>query len=109
MEHERRKHRRSKSDQLMELFDVTTGSRLGKVVNISVNGIMVLSPMPAPLNKVWQLKMTLPSESNDDKLLMVGAESSWCDEAPNADLYWSGFQIIDISNEDLEWIKTFVS
>ncbi len=105
MENERRKHNRNKLDQLMELFDVSTDSRLGTLVNISLDGIMVLSPSPVPLNKVWQLKVALPSETKDGKTLILGVESLWCDSAPNVDLYWSGFQIIDISDEDLEWIS----
>jgi len=109
MEDERRKHKRNKLNQLMELLDANTECPLGKLVNISLDGIMVLSPKPIPIDRVWQLKVTLPSESPGSGLFKFGAESLWCDGAPNEGLYWSGFQIIDISNSDMEWINGFAS
>lgn len=106
---ERRKHTRKKVDKLLELRDINHESILGRIVDISNDGVMLLSNEPIPTNKVWQLGLELPQGSDSIQAVEFGAESLWCDIALQPGQYWSGFHIIDISQEARESIDQFVS
>lgn len=108
MGNERRKQDRKKLDQLLELFDVNSESPLGKVVDISLDGIMIVSQKPIPTNKVWQLRMEFPSQKDGNQVVLFGAESLWCDDSMAPGQYWTGLHVIDISSEDFLVFKNFV-
>lgn len=109
MGNERRKQPRKKLDPLLEVFDINEESQLGRAVDISQGGIMVLSETPIPVNKVWQLSLDLPSRTDQHNTVFFGAESLWCQVSEKSNQYWAGFQVIDISQEDNETINEFVS
>ena len=109
MENERRKQPRKKLDPLLEVFDINEECQLGKAVDISQGGIMLLSERPVPVNKVWQLSLDLPSQTNEHHTVFFGAESLWCQVSEKSNQYWAGFQVIDISHEDSATINDFVS
>lgn len=109
MTDERRKYTRKKVDALLQLYDINNEIFMGKVVDISMDGIMLLSRDPIPANGVWQLSIELPIDDIECQTVEFGAESLWCDDSLKPAQYWAGFHIIDISQESLMHLNSFVS
>ncbi len=111
---EKRKSARKIADEVLQVSDKITGTQIGRVVNISAEGLMLLSQEPIVMGSVYQLEMDIPEGGGDIKHVAFGAEAVWTTEATQPDSYWTGFRIIDISSEDvlsiddliMEWHST---
>ncbi len=103
---ERRKISRRKCNRLMTLVDRNTTKNIGSLVDISVEGILLLSNEPVELNRILQLTLELPEDLNGQKSISFGAESLWSEHVIAMKQYWTGFRIIDISAENIERIES---
>jgi hypothetical protein len=82
-----------------QIVDAHSGELLGQLVNLSSDGLMLAGNQCIPCNTVRQ--MCIPLVVGDSrKVINVGAESLWCEDANGSGLYWTGFHIIDISADD---------
>ena len=98
---EKRQSTRKIADEVLEVSDQITGTQIGRVVNISAEGLMLLSQEPVVTGSVYQLKMQIPGPDGEIKRVCFGAEAIWTTETNQPDSFWTGFRIIDISNEDV--------
>ncbi len=80
------------------------------MVNLSENGFMLSSQDPIPEGMILQCQVDIEKEDQDGSFIHIGAESLWQKEGTSRTQHWSGFRIIDISDEDqqkvLEFLKT---
>ena len=81
---------------------------MGHLVDISVEGMMLLSPEPIKMNRVFQVGLELPEEIAGGQTAVFGAESLWHELSNDPGKYWVGFQIIDISAENIEKIRRLI-
>lgn len=79
----------------LRVFDTATGELLGNLVDISTNGIMLVSDKPVVPNASYRLKMVLPETVDGRREVEFEAESRWCQKGANQDFYDSGFELID--------------
>jgi hypothetical protein len=108
---EKRKSIRKVADEVLEVSDKITGSLIGQVVNISADGLMLLSHEPIVTGSIYQLEMKIPNANGARNPITFGAEAVWTTEASQPETFWTGFRIIDISSESelsidqltLEW------
>lgn len=105
---EKRKSSRKIVDEVLEVRDQITGTQLGSIVNISTEGLMLLSQEPIVTGSVYQLEVELMGPDGDSKLLAFGAEAVWTTEASQPESYWTGFRIIDISSNDVSMIDALI-
>ena len=96
---DKRKSPRKIADEVLQVSDQITGTHIGRIVNISAEGLMLLSHEPIVMGSVYQLEMEIPEGGGDIKRVAFGAEAVWTTEATQPDSYWTGFRIIDISSE----------
>ena len=90
------------------VLDAHSTKVLGELVNLSADGLMVVSPDDLASGTVYQMRIPLVQEDRKVEIV-VGAESLWCDDANGSGSYWIGFQIIDISPEHQEILNAVVS
>ena len=81
--------------------DVGAGLRLGKLVNLSDEGFLLLSQTNIQAQNVYQLMLSSEAERPSFSL---GAECVWVNNTGNAGI-WAGFRIIDISKEAERQLK----
>ncbi len=105
---EKRRLPRTVADTNILVHDVNTGRPLGRVVNLSGEGMMLIGPEPVESNLVFQLELALESPHRGHKSLRCGVESLWNSKAHQSGHYWTGFHIIDISPETTEIIESLV-
>jgi hypothetical protein len=80
---------------------------VGVLVNVSTNGFMLASEGHHPdSGALHQLKLL---ETDSQALnITLGARCLWEDEASAEDTYWSGFEIIDISEKDQQILNNYI-
>jgi hypothetical protein len=73
---------------------------LGRLVNITTEGLMLVSPTALATDTLYQTLLALPEELNGVRQIELGMDCLWTSPThPDADMYWSGCHIIDISQE----------
>jgi len=102
---EMRGHSRVEVSEVIRVVDRQTGMDLGRLVNISEEGFMLLGSQPVSADSILQLSLEFESGENNASPILIGVESLWCHASNDQTQHWSGFYIIDISDEDLERVR----
>jgi len=105
---ERRKLQRRQLIYYLRVFDQDTGELLGHLVDITTEGVMLISEAPLRTNQVFHLKMRLPEQMSGSKEIAFDAVSKWSKKDINPDFYDTGFQFVDIRAEDKEFIEDLI-
>lgn len=105
---ERRRLPRKIADHTIEVHDISTDRHLGRVVNLTHEGLMLIGSEPLESHLVFQLELTLDTDELGYRRFGFGAESLWCSSANRPHHFWTGFRIIDISLETIEIIEGLI-
>jgi len=81
----------------------------GRLVNISEEGLMILTFEPVAENSIFQLSLAFCDNEDACDPIEIGVECLWCSQGNNEGQFWAGFYIIDISEQDQERIRRLVS
>lgn len=95
---EQRRKPRVAIAERVDVSDAHSDTVLGQLVNLSIDGLMLVGNGCIKPGTLYQLRIPLESETGS-QAVVVGAECLWCHDANESGSYWSGFQIIDISPE----------
>ena len=102
---EMRGHSRVEVSEVIRVVDRQTDMELGRLVNISEEGFMLLGSDPVAENTILQLSLEFDSGENQTAPILIGVECLWCHSSSDQKQYWAGFYIIDISDEDLKRVR----
>jgi len=102
---EMRGHSRVEVSEVIRVVDRQTDMDLGRLVNISEEGFMLLGSQAVSANHILQLSLEFESGENNTSPILIGVESLWCHSSNDQTQYWTGFYIIDISDSDLERVR----
>jgi c-di-GMP-binding flagellar brake protein YcgR len=105
---ERRKHKRSRSPQLLTVIDIYADQQIGTLIDLSLGGILMMAMQPIPLHRVFQLQVKLPEKILGSDVIEFGTESVWGDPPEQLGTCWAGFHIIDISEENKKLVIELV-
>lgn len=67
-----------------------------------------MSESPIETEKVFQLKMELQTKLNEKEYLNFDARSIWCKNDINPDFYDTGFQLLNVTQEDFRSIEDII-
>ena len=96
----RRTQRRRTLSGSVNIVNQFDGAVLGRLVNITTEGLMLVSAKPLATDTLYQAVLELPETLNDMSRLELGMDCLWTSPTnPDADMYWSGCHIIDISEQ----------
>lgn len=109
MHHEKRQLKRVHLIYYLRIFDSNTGDNIGHLVDITTQGIMIISEEAIPLGKDFSLKMQLPSTITGREEIQFRARSLWCKKDFNPDFYVSGYQIKEISPQEVKTITALIN
>ncbi|MCU7796741.1 MAG: PilZ domain-containing protein [Candidatus Thiodiazotropha sp. (ex Myrtea spinifera)] len=105
---EQRKSPRKIANEILEVTDQITGMQIGRVVNVSADGLMLLSEDPIVTGSVFQMDMMLPGNAGGDEKVSFRAEAVWSTEATQPNSFWTGLHIVDISPEGVLLIDKLI-
>lgn len=97
LEYERRLKRHHVSG-VVEVYNSNTEQHLGRLVNIHHEGLMVMGTGGFSADHVYQLELVLPEPIEGIAHLHVGVDCLWSKVVDVSGTYWSGCQVIDLSD-----------
>lgn len=103
--------RRGKREQSIYYLQVTDrgGSRtLGRLVDLTTEGMMLVSEEPLVPENNYGLQITLPREIAGATEVEFEAQCRWCRQAANPDYFDVGLQVLDISVSHLSRLELLI-
>jgi len=103
--------RRSMRKQVSEALAVTDcmgGGSLGRIGNLSAEGLMLISPRPVYERHVYQIRFPLPGVGASAPQLEAGIQCLWAEAASGDGAHWAGCQIVSISPEHQDLLEAWL-
>jgi hypothetical protein len=105
---ERRKFRRRHVIYYSRVYERTTGELIGHVMDITPEGIKLISEQPIPIHQRFHFRIDLPDDIAIKEYMFFEAESRWSAPDVNPDFYNTGFQVFNMSKEDAEFLNRMI-
>lgn len=106
MSEEHRRSLRKRANAVIEVNDAITARVIGRIGNLSNDGMLVITPKTLPAGALYMFHFSLPENNDAHRQLAeasrieIGVQEQWGEEAKVPGQFWTGFRIIDISPED---------
>jgi PilZ domain len=105
-EHERRRSKRRNLAFYMLVLDANTRGKIGHLVDITPEGLLMDSEKALPLQKDFRLLLDIPPDVDNKPHISFTARSIWCrPDAIVPSLFDIGFSVVGISTEDATILK----
>lgn len=104
----KRKLKRRHLIYYLRVFDQSTGQLIGHLVDITKEGLMLISEQPLIPEKEYKFRMVLPTEILNKAEVSYTATVIWSKKDVNPDFYATGFILRDISNDDIVVIESLI-
>ncbi len=113
MNDERRSAPRKPTPVPIEVTNDLTGEAIGRIGNLSRNGMMLICSRPLHADALYQFRFFLPDPIGNQVKIETGVHTMWIDAASTGDYQWSGLRIISISGPAAEsldhWLQLHVA
>jgi hypothetical protein len=107
-EQDRRKLKRRHLIYYSRVYDRATGKLMGHLMDITPEGIKLISEEPIPNNIQFQFRMDLPEDIIAKPYMFFDALSVWCAPDINPDFYNTGFRVFNMNSKDAELIDHMI-
>ncbi len=97
---EQRRAKREQTIFYLEVMDAEIDQPLGRLVDVTTEGIMVVHDNPLAVNREYRINVAIPRELNGSSIIAFKAVCRWCRQSVNQDYFDAGLQIVDISPND---------
>lgn len=105
---ERRKFVRCRPASSLRVLDRKTGQPVGRLGNVTDEGMMLISQKPINTGSLLQLQVAVPEEIKAGGKIMFDGKSVWCKEDADSGLHKVGFKLMNVIPKDIEMIKGMV-
>lgn len=103
-----RKAKRRHIIYYLPVSDAVNGEELGRLVDITTIGMMLISEQPLAVGSEFSFKITLPQEIKSPRTIEVRGQSKWCHKDVNPDYYAVGIQFNDTNPEQARLIDGLI-
>ncbi len=109
MSAENRRSKRRAVESVVQVTNTMTESSMGRIGNLSIDGLMLISSSPVREDALYQVSFMLPpGPGTPERTIEIGIHEQWSEPANVAGHYWAGFRIIDISPADRAALKAWI-
>jgi hypothetical protein len=105
---DRRKLKRRHVIFYSRVFDRKSGALLGHLMDITVEGLMLISDYPLETGITYHLRMDLPEDVMAKAYLTFDALCLWCRPDINPAFYNAGFKVLDMQQDDVDLIENMI-
>jgi hypothetical protein len=105
---ERRKYPRKDLLLFANVFDSKSGRIVGTLLNLTLEGAMVLCENRITSDKEMELHIKLPDNFVEKNELVFKANSRWCAPDINPEYFDVGYQFASVSDEDSKIIQVII-
>ena len=92
----------------LEVYDDDTGELLGNLVDITTEGLKLVSKKPLEAKKVFNMRMHLPEGYFAENVLLFQGKSLWSSNDVNPDFYDTGFNAPDLDSKVKNMIMSLI-
>jgi hypothetical protein len=108
-DYDKRRLKRRHLIYYLRVFDQKSGQLIGHLVDITPEGLMLVSESPIENNKIFNLRMVLPAEILMKENILFEAISIWCKKDINPDFYATGFRTILANQADMDLVERLIN
>ncbi|OGO66513.1 MAG: hypothetical protein A2030_01420 [Chloroflexi bacterium RBG_19FT_COMBO_50_10] len=105
---DRRKYPRKDLLLFANVYDSKSGRIIGTLLNITLEGAMVLSEGQIDSDKTMELHIKLPENFVQKHELVFAANSRWCAPDINPEFFDVGYQFANVNEEDGKIIQAII-
>jgi hypothetical protein len=92
----------------LRVWELNEDRPLGHVVDITPEGLMLISEEPMPVDQEYTLEVRLPDTEGALQPMRFRAVCRWSDNDINPTFFDSGFEFLDIHDEHIKTIRKLV-
>ena len=104
----KRKLKRYQLTALIDIIDRKNEQFVGRLVNLNIEGLMIIGTYPFEEDNLYQLDLRLPKNIGARSVIPIDVDCLWTRSAQDdSDTLWSGFSIYSCSEEaktDIEFL-----
>jgi hypothetical protein len=104
----RRKSIRRRLVSLTVVLDQKSGEVLGRIGNLTTEGLMLCSDRQLDIDQRYQLQIKLPDEVGGQSQVDLEAHSLWSQRAVDPSYFATGFEILSLSEADQHVIEILI-
>lgn len=108
MAHAQRRSVRKKAAQAIVVSNSMTGESMGRIGNLSNDGMMLIASKLIHEEHYFQVSFPLTNKQHQSRKLEIGVQCLWSEQSRSANAHWAGFRIIDIAEADMAFLKVWV-
>jgi hypothetical protein len=106
---EKRKVRRRSLLFDFEVVESASGSPVGRIVNISLEGLMLIATERQINDTVLDLQIKLPEMIFGKTTIDCKARCMWCKQNDKTDFFEAGFHLFELPDDDIKAIVGLVT
>ncbi len=103
--HERRDNDRKQLTDYFIVFDRATGRMVGRMIDLSLTGAMIISEDPIQTPTTFACRMDFPEEVQGYHQVTFDLESKWCERNDAIGMYETGHQFVGLIDENRQLVK----
>jgi hypothetical protein len=92
----------------LRVWELEADRPLGHVVDITSEGLMLISEQPIPVGQEYALEVRLPDTEGAEIPMHFRAVCRWCDNDINPSFYDSGFEFLEKQPKDIATIRSLI-
>ena len=97
---EHRRRPRKNTPHHVRVLEDESGKSLGRVVDITADGMMIICQGNISVGRVFNLRVVLPVMIQDRTHLVIQSEVVYCNQDQNPSFFKTGFRFLNLAGED---------
>jgi hypothetical protein len=103
-----RKQPRQRVRETCYLIDTDREVSIGRVVNLSLGGMLVWCDQPIEDLIFFNCRLALPRQGEEPAVITFGARSMWCEQDAAFDTWEVGFKFLSLTRYDKELLSKYM-
>jgi hypothetical protein len=106
---EKRKFDRIHLIHYLRLFNRKTGELVGNLVDLTEEGLQLISETPIEPGRILEIRMEFPEDVDGQQEMHINAETIWCDHQLDPDLFSVGCKLLPVTPTQVGIIQDLIN